>query len=56
MRMWPLTTLLTRWRADRRDRAVDAAWQADVDRAREERQILAAIGDHYERRRLGGPR
>lgn len=56
MRIRPLRTLWARRRERRRDAAVDAAWQADVARAREAREILAAIDDHYERRRLGSTR
>lgn len=62
MRIRPLRTLRARWRADRRDRAVDAAWQAEVaeqEAVRREatrREILAALTEHDERRRLGGTR
>jgi hypothetical protein len=57
MRIRPLRTLLARWRAARRDRAVDAAWQADVaEQEAIRRQVLAALDAHDERRRLGGSR
>jgi hypothetical protein len=57
VRIWPLTTLWARWRVDRCDRAVDTAWTAQVaEQEATRREILAALDEHAERRRLGGPR
>jgi hypothetical protein len=57
MRIRSLRTLWTRWRDQRCDRAVDAAWTAQVaEQEATRREILDALDADAERRRLGGPR
>jgi hypothetical protein len=49
MRLWPFTNLWTRWRADRRDRALTASWAADAaEQAAARRRILNAAAHHYD--------
>jgi hypothetical protein len=56
MRIWPFTMLWTRWRTDRRDRAVDAAWQAQArEHQAARRRILDAAHRDDDRPGWTGP-